>query len=196
MIPVQNPNETEAHIVAEDTNPVPQSSAPDGTPAVAEPPGPGFFVHRHYLTDLSVESPFGRIPDEATQHLLMGYDARVSASPMEEEGTHQVDAMVQLQAAVGEQKVFLAELTYRMIVQLHQIATDDIPETLLVHVPTFMNPAMKSVFEHTGAFAGYPDMKVGQFDFAGAFQRQKDSLAAAAAEPVPPVTATYTLNPG
>lgn len=152
------------------------------------PEGSGFFITSHYMTDLSVECPGGRIADHEARELRLGYDARVAAMPMDEPDTHQVDATIQLQAAVGERMVFVAELTYRMVVRLHRIDSSDVEETLLVYVPESMNPAMKTIFEQTGAFSGYPDMQVGQFDFAKAFRQYHDSRGE------PPVSAEVVLR--
>ena len=57
-----------------------------GEAGIAEKPkggtGIGFFINRHYLHDLSVENPVGRVADEDLLHLRYWLDGRVDANPM------------------------------------------------------------------------------------------------------------------
>lgn len=131
---------------------------------------PGFFIVRHYLSDLSVECPFGRIDAEHLPALRMGHDLRMEAIPLDAvAGVYRVDIFVRLTAAVNEQVVFVAELTYRVDVQLHLIAEANLLETLVVEVPNAMQPVLRAIFEQNGEWAGYPDMRVVDLDFAKAY---------------------------
>lgn len=153
------------------------SESESASPAQA-PDAPGFFIVRHYLSDLSVECPFGRIDAEHLPALRMGHDLRMEAIPLDAAaGVYRVDIFVRLTAAVNEQVVFVAELTYRVDVQLHLIAEDKLLETLVVEVPNAMQPVLRAIFEQNGEWAGYPDMRVGDLDFAKAYaQGQKGTL--------------------
>lgn len=142
------------------------------------PDAPGFFILRHYLLDLSVECPFGRIDAAHLPALRMGHDLRMEAIPLDSvEAIYRVDTFVRLTAAVDEQVVFIAELTYRVEVQLHLIAEANLLETLVVGVPNTMQPVFRAIFEQNGEWAGYPDMRIGDLDFAKAYaEGQKGSI--------------------
>ena len=145
---------------------------------VLPPDAPGFFILRHYLLDLSVECPFGRIDAAHLPVLRMGHDLRMAALPLDaEQSIFRVDIFVRLSAAINDQLVFIAELTYRVEVQLHMIAEADAPEILVVGVPNAMQPVLRTIFEQNGDWAGYPDMRIGNLDFAKAYaEGQKESI--------------------
>ncbi len=142
------------------------------------PDAPGFYILRHYLLDLSVECPFGRIDAAHLPALRMGHDLRMSALPLDvDAAVYRVDIFVRLSAAVDEQVVFIAELTYRVEVQLHMIAEPALLETLVVGVPNTMQPVLRTIFEQNGEWAGYPDMRIGNLDFAKAYaEGNKESV--------------------
>lgn len=133
---------------------------------------PGFFILNHYLFDLSVECPGGRILPEDVPRVAQGYDLRVSVFPLEGEGRNRVDIFVRLTAQVGERVVFMAELNYRVEVQFQNIPEAQLKEFLLVHVPNAVQPALRQIFEQNGAWCGYPDMRVGELNFAKAYDSQ------------------------
>ena len=158
-------------------------------PAAASPPpgASGFFVHRHFLRDLSVENPAGPIGDEDVPRLRLGMEGRVTARPLaagemsaatpDAAGErHEVTVGLTLTALVDERAVFLAEIAYAAEVELRHIAAERVTETLCVAVPTALFPAVREVLQRCGAFAGYPTMQVAPLDFAAIFARQQAAL--------------------
>jgi preprotein translocase subunit SecB len=143
----------------------PDSAAPASDAA-------GFFILHHVMVDLSVENPFGRIPDDAAAGLRLSHEVAVSTAPLGEPETHGVNVFQRLTATVGEHVAFLAELNYRIEVRLQGIAADDVARVLEVEVPESLAPVLRAILEQNGAFAGYPEMRLDGLGFAEAFAQR------------------------
>jgi preprotein translocase subunit SecB len=145
----------------------------------AQPPedAPGFFILKHYLFDLSVECPSGRIAGEEAARVAQGYDLHVKAAALPAENQHQVDIFIRLKASVEQRVIFMAELNYRVEVELRLIPEEDIAELLMVQIPDAMQPVFRHLFEQNGHWCGYPEMQVGDLDFARAYAQQKADTA-------------------
>lgn len=133
----------------------------------------GFLIHRHYLNDLSVENPVGRIADEDALKVQQGMDGRVDAFPMEGENRFRVDVRLQLTAVVESRTVFLAEITYRVEVELAGIAKELEAEVLCVEVPSAIFPMLQEVLQRNAGYAGYPDMQLAPLDYRAMFERNQ-----------------------
>lgn len=138
----------------------------------------GFFIHRHYLHDLSVENPVGRIPDEDAPKVGQSMDGRVDAFPMQGENQFRVDVQLQLFAAVESRPVFLTEITYRAEVELRGIAKELEAEVLCVEVPTAIFPMLQEVLQRNAGYAGYPDMQLVPLDYRAMFERNRQAKEA------------------
>ena len=133
----------------------------------------GFLIKQHYLNDLSVENPVGRVAQEEAPALRLGLDGGVRVSPLAEADSHRVEISLRLTAALGERVVFLAELTYRVEVELHGIPEPVRPHLLCVEVPVAIFPVIQEILVRNGAYAGYPDMQVSPLDFREIFNRNE-----------------------
>lgn len=127
--------------------------------------GIGFFINRHYLHDLSVENPVGRVADEDLLQLRYGLDGRVDASPTGVPDTFLVGINMQFTSMLREQVVFLADVTYRVEVELRGIPEPVAPFTLCVSVPEAVFSALQEILQRNCAYAGYPEMRVNAPDF-------------------------------
>jgi preprotein translocase subunit SecB len=140
-----------------------------GEAGIAENPqggaGIGFFINRHYLQDLSVENPVGRVAVEDLPQLRYGLDGRVDANPT---GTHDIFLVginMQFTSMLREKVVFLVDITYRVEVELHGIPEPVAPFTLCVNVPEAVFPILQEILQRNGGYAGYPEMQVRAPDF-------------------------------
>jgi preprotein translocase subunit SecB len=131
----------------------------------------GFFILKHFLVDLSVESPFGRVADESA--IAMGFQQEIAvlAQASGEPDTHRVDLRVRLTAQAGEQAVFLLELTYRVEVRLQNVLDENRARMLEVEVPEAVSATLRAIMEQCGTFAGYPEMRVAGLGFDVAFEK-------------------------
>lgn len=134
-------------------------------PGAGENPGSmegaqiGFFVNRHYLSDLSVENPVGRVDDAQLPEIAYGLDGSVNATPLGEEGMFLVEVGLCLTAMLRNRVVFMVEITYRIEVELRGIPDLVRPFTLLVSVPEWIFPLLQEVLQRNATYAGYPEAK-------------------------------------
>ncbi|MDP2783783.1 MAG: protein-export chaperone SecB [Sulfurimicrobium sp.] len=133
----------------------------------------GFLIKHHYLNDLSIENPLGTVAQEEAHALRLGMDGGVKVNPLAEANSFQVAITLRLTAALGERVVFLAELTYRVDVELHGIPEPVRPHVLCVEVPTAIFPVIQEILTRNGAYAGYPDLQVAPLDFREIFNRNE-----------------------
>lgn len=137
----------------------------------------GFFIHRHYLHDLSVENPVGRIAAEEVPRVGQSMDGRVDAFPMPGENRFRVEVQLQLFAAVESRPVFLTEITYRVEVELRAIAKELEAEVLCVEVPSAIFPMLQEVLQRNAGYAGYPEMQIAPLDYRAMFERNRQPAA-------------------
>lgn len=142
------------------------------TPVGAPPDAPGFVILKHFLVDLSVENPPGRLPDQYLREIRtdQGVNVVVASLP---NGVYRVDIFVRLAAMAGLQTIFVIEMNYQAEVTLHLVAPEDAPEVLHVQVPDALLPIIREIFESNGRFAGYPELRLIGLDFASPFEAAK-----------------------
>jgi preprotein translocase subunit SecB len=143
----------------------PEAGAASDAEKKQEGGGIGFFIKRHYLHDLSVENPVGRVADEDLLHLRYGLDGRVDANPTGVPDTFLVGINMQFTSMLREQVAFLVDVTYRVEVELRGIPKLVEPFTLCVSVPEAIFPALQEILQRNGGYAGYPEMQVKAPDF-------------------------------
>lgn len=136
------------------------------------PDAPGFFVLDHFVADLSMENPFGRLPAELLPDLHHGLSVFAKVKPLEKDD-YRVEIGVQLEAAVVKRVFFVLEMVYRADVRLHLIPTEEVDEFLHVKVPEALTATLRAVIEQNGRFAGYPGLVLAELDFAGAYAQRK-----------------------
>ena len=138
----------------------------------------GVLILNHYLIDLSVENPGGRVPEESAADLALGMEVSVNAQPAPGApvGLFGVQISLGLTASLNERVVFLIELRYGVVAQLRGITDPVLAQPLLyVQVPTAVFSQLKTIVEQNGAFAGYPELRLHEIDFAAHFNSQAHS---------------------
>lgn len=133
----------------------------------------GFLIKQHYLNDLSIENPAGRVAQEEAPGLRLGMDGGVKVNPLAETDAFRVEITLRLTAALGERVVFLAELTYRVEVELRGIPEPVRPHVLCVEVPTAIFPVIREILVRNGGYAGYSELQVAPLDFREIFNRNE-----------------------
>lgn len=138
----------------------------------------GFFVGHHYLNDLSVENPVGRVDDARVPEIAYGLDGSVNASPLKADGAFLVEVGLRLTAMLRDRVVFLVEVTYRIEVELRGIPEPVQPFTLCVSVPEWIFPLLQEILQRTAAYAGYPDAQFNAPDYREKYEAGMVSQAA------------------
>lgn len=135
------------------------------------PDAAGFILLRHYLLDLSIENPLGRINEQVLSDLTSHHSTAVRvAVPADPTLPHWVDITVHLAAQAGERIVFVAELTYRAEVMLHNVPEAEAAHVLQVQVPESLLPAFQEIISRNAFYGGYQGLVIHALDFEGAFR--------------------------
>ena len=74
--------------------------------------------------------------------------------------------------------IYLAEMRYRALVEVRNLAPEQVEPALFVMIPEAIYPAVKEVMERTGGYAGYPALTVQPMDFAVIYSENKKKTAA------------------
>jgi len=128
------------------------------------PNQPGFEVLRHYLKDLSFESPHGPVaPGELGQ---IGFHLQVQVG-VRTLGADRYTVMLEITASgkLAERIVLLAEVEYAADVRLHLVPQPVVDHVLGVEVPNFLIGFVKAVLEQNSRLAGYPPIDITNVDF-------------------------------
>jgi preprotein translocase subunit SecB len=137
----------------------------------ALPDAPGFVIARHYLLDLSVENPYGRLNEALVDTVETSDAVQVDVfPPVDNSPVYRVDVTIRLTAQTHGREFFVSELRHRAEVLLHQVPPEDVGHILNVQVPEALLPACSGILMHTARFAGYPGMVIQGLDFDSAYR--------------------------
>lgn len=113
--------------------------------------------------------------------MRLGMNGAVTANKTDVPDAYFVDVTLTLTAALPSRAAFLAELTYRVEVELRAIPENSTEYVLVVDVPTAIFPIMQEILVRNGGYAGYPEMQIAPLDFRAIHLRNHPELALAAA---------------
>jgi preprotein translocase subunit SecB len=149
------------------------SDIPSTQPSTPADDRVGTLIIRHYLHDLSVENPAGRVADADISAMLSGMDGGVTAARLDAPNQHLVSIHLLLTSKLGERVVFLMELTYRVEVEMFNLSGDVGEFALAVSVPEAIFPVIQELVKINGSYAGYPEMEVAPPNFHALFANRK-----------------------
>lgn len=134
-----------------------------------QPRQPGFEVVRHYLKDLSFESPRGPLEPEQLDTVDLKRDLSLSIS-MLPDGSHVVAIYLLVSGSEAGTVRLLCELTYIAEVRLHGIPDPVAPQILSVNVPEVLLRQVNLILGQNSLFGGYPDLVLDSVDFMTLYQ--------------------------
>lgn len=141
-----------------------------------QPREPGFEVTRHYLKDLSFESPSGPLTEEQLAEVELNRDISVSIATMPG-GGYAVSLYLLATGTRAGHTIILCEMTYMVEVRLHLIPDLVAPQILAVNVPTTMLPQLNSILSLNSIFGGYPPIALDEIDFMRVYQETTGGAA-------------------
>jgi protein-export chaperone SecB len=125
---------------------------------------PGFFINRHYLTDLSFENPRGPVIAEECDKITKQLQAEVQIKEDKEIDT--IVLTLTLEASYKGRAAFVCEISYCAQVQMKNIPDQLKSQILNVSVPTSLIPFLNNAIDHAAKAAGYPGINISTIDFA------------------------------
>lgn len=150
-------------------------------------------ILHQYTKDLSFENklPAGRaIAPSAQADMQAKVD--VTATLLGEK-QFEVSLHLEAEAKIGEQSIYLVELVYAAVVELHEVPEDQVEPLLFIEVPRFIFPFVRSMVATVTRDGGFPGLMSETIDFIEMYKRrliarQKQQQAAEANGETPPTT--------
>lgn len=144
----------------------------------AEPPR--LMIQTQYTKDLSFENP--KAPNALEQNqqrpeIAVRVDVR--AQPVQDT-RFEVVLQLNVDAKVGEDAVFVLELTYAGVFQLLNIPKDSLQPLLLVECPRLLFPFARRIVADTTRDGGFPPLMIDPIDFVALYRRRQEQAQAAA----------------
>ncbi len=144
----------------------------------AEPPR--LMIQTQYTKDLSFENPKAPLALEQNQQrpeIAVRVDVR--AQPVQDT-RFEVVLQLNVDAKVGEDAVFVLELTYAGVFQLLNIPKDSLQPLLLVECPRLLFPFARRIVADTTRDGGFPPLMIDPIDFVALYRRRQEQAQAAA----------------
>ena len=159
------------------------------SPQPAAPTGPAIRVLAQYVKDLSFENPSPLTSGGGQAPAIdLGIDVKADAHPGQA-NAFEVTLRLSAQAKREDKVVFIAELVYAGLFELHTDNQAEIEPILLVECPRLLFPFARRLVAEAPRGGGYPPLLIDPVDFIGLYRQQKANAAAqnqaASAQPLP-----------
>lgn len=145
------------------------------TAAPAPSVGMPIQINAQYIKDLSFENPRAPAslqPQETQPQIAVNVD--VSASRLSEDGDiFEVMLKVNASATVGDNALFLTELSYAGLFTLKDIPEDALHPMLLIECPRILFPFARAIVADTTRDGGFPPLLIQPVDFAAMYRQSQ-----------------------
>lgn len=141
------------------------------------------MVHGQYIKDLSFENPLSpdrQPPANTAPH--MDVNIAMNAERHENEkfdALYEVTLEVTATAKRNDATLFLAQISYGVLVSLHEVPEENHHALLLIEIPKLAFPYVRQLISDLTGQAGYPPLLLNPIDFNALY---KDRFAAEMAE--------------
>ncbi|MGI9505737.1 MAG: protein-export chaperone SecB [Geminicoccaceae bacterium] len=144
----------------------------------AEPPR--LMIQTQYTKDLSFENPRAPLTvDQNQQRPEIAVRVDVRAQPLQDT-RYEVVIQLNVDAKVGEETVFVLELSYAGVFQLLNIPQDSLQPLLLVECPRMLFPFARRIVADATRDGGFPPLMIDPIDFVALYRRRQEQAQAAA----------------
>lgn len=144
-------------------------------------------INAKYVKDLSFENP--RAPHsflQPTQGAPLGHQMGVGINAQGlAPDVYEVALTVKLETKLGEDTVFVAELTYGAVVSLLNTPQEEVGAALMVDTPQMLFPSVSTIIAEVTRDGGYTPFLMPPVDFAEVYRRRLAEQQQAPSSPVP-----------
>lgn len=131
-------------------------------------------VNAQYVKDLSFENP--RAPQSlmaTREQPHVDVDVNVNARTIQD-NVHEVSVSIRVNATVGGETAFIADLVYAGMFTVENIPEDSLRPFLLIECPRILFPFARRIIADTTRDGGFPPLLINPIDFAALYRRQFD----------------------
>ncbi|MEX2455374.1 MAG: protein-export chaperone SecB [Rhodospirillaceae bacterium] len=151
----------------------PTESGAEGATGQQEGGGQPFMIGAQYIKDFSFENPRGiETLSALQQNPEVHVDVSTNARPIGGQGMYEVSLFVRAEASVGEQTVFIVELTYAGIVQVTGLPEEQVKPVVLIEGPRHLFPFARSIVSNAVRDGGFPPLLINPIDFGNLYVEQ------------------------
>lgn len=167
--------------MSETPNPV--GAAPD-----QQAQGPRLSIVAQYVKDLSFENPRAPLGIQANDRPEIQIKVDTRARQIEGE-RFEVELVVNVDAKVQGQSLFLCELTYAGLFLIANVPADALQPILMIECPRLLFPFVRRIVADATRDGGFPPLMIDPIDFLSLYRRrmmeaqQAQGQAPAAAQP-------------
>ncbi len=163
-----------------ETPETPETPAAGGNPA-EQTEAPRLMIQTQFIKDLSFENPRAPISLEQSQQrpeISVRVDVRGEAMA---ENRYEVVLVLNVDAKVGDEAVFVLELSYGGVFMLTNIPKESLQPLLLVECPRLLFPFARRIVADATRDGGFPPLMIDPIDFVALYRRRQQEAQAAAA---------------
>lgn len=177
------------------------AETPETPPAGSNPPeqaeAPRLMIQTQFIKDLSFENPRAPLSlEQSQQRPEIGVRVDVRAEGMAD-NRYEVMLNLNVDAKVGDEAVFVMELSYAGVFMLMNIPKDSLQPLLLVECPRLLFPFARRIVADATRDGGFPPLMIDPIDFVALYRRRQQeaqAAAEAAATPSEAPSASAAIN--
>ena len=150
-------------------NETPAAGGNDGAQSQKEPPR--LSIITQYVKDLSFENP--RAPAGLGGSERPEIQIKVDSRGRQLEGDrYEVELLINVDAKLGGQPVFVCEINYAGIFAIANLPADAVQPVLMVECPRLLFPFARRVVADATRDGGFPPLMIDPIDFLGLYRRR------------------------
>jgi len=154
---------------------------PDGNQNGMDADAPRVQVVGQYIKDLSFENPGAAVNPAARPQIELNVDLQARQVQTEH---YEVEMKLRVNAKAEDRSLFLLELVYGGMFQLHNIPEEVKQQVLLIEAPHIMFPFARRIVADVIRDGGMPPLMIEPIDFAALFRAKAAQMAQQANPPV------------
>ncbi len=133
---------------------------------------PAVLINNQYIKDLSLEIPHApNIFSRITSQPALKVDINVQSQKLEN-SSYNVTLNLSLNGNLGEEKLFILELSYAAVVNLN-IPEEHIEPVLGIEIPRLLFPFARNIITQCLIEGGLPPFMLNPIDFAAVYNARK-----------------------
>lgn len=157
---------------------LPNQATPNGSQNGADADAPRVQVVGQYVKDLSFENPGVTGGQTSRPQIELNVDLQVRQLEQEH---FEVELKLRVNAKSEERALFLLELVYAGLFQLHHIPDDVRQQVLLIEAPHILFPFARRIVADVVRDGGMPPLMVEPIDFAALYRAKLAQMQQGAA---------------
>lgn len=152
-----------------------------GAEGAAQPQPPRLNILSQYVKDLSFENPRAPQGLSADQRPEIQIGVEANAKQMGE-NRYEVVLDIKANAKVGEEAVFVVELSYGSVFSIENVPAESLQAILMIECPRLVFPFARRIVGDVTRDGGFPPLMIDPIDFVGLYRRRVQAAQAAQAQ--------------